>query len=173
MLNHHYEAILWAHSDNKNKKLPGGGVLLEVGLRTRIRMSIGTEGPAALQKEKLLKKLATINTNFSVSPDNLYVAGIAAGKSIDLKSDKRASFKVINQSDDSVSLKIKPVRTCPSPCPSVPTNTGSACLEPASPLASSARAAPVATLAKAAEVERPCLTTARIVRSRSHRAALL
>src|SRR6266700_3893697 len=56
LLNHHYEAVIWAHSDNKNRMIPGGGVFLEVGLRTRIRMSIGTAGPAAVQREKILKK---------------------------------------------------------------------------------------------------------------------
>lgn len=113
-LNHHYEAIIWAHSDNKNKYIPGGGVFLEVGMRSRIRMSIGIEGPVTLARERALKKLATINTNFSVNPDNLFVSNVPLGKTIDLKLEKKASFKVINQSDDPVELKFKPAPPDPN-----------------------------------------------------------
>ncbi len=110
----HYEAIIWSHSDNKNKHIPGGGVFLEVGMRSRVRMSIGTQGPASLARERALKKLATINTNFSVNPDNLFVSGIPQGKTVDLKAEKKASFKVINQSDDPVELKFKPAPPDPN-----------------------------------------------------------
>lgn len=113
-INKHYEAIIWSHSDNKNKRLLGGGVFLEVGMRSRVRMSIGTEGPATLARERALKKLATINTNFSVNPDNLFVSDIPLGKTTDLKADKKASFKVINQSDEGVDLKFAAVAQDPN-----------------------------------------------------------
>jgi hypothetical protein len=109
LIGHHYEAILWVHSDQKNKALPQGGVLFQVALRSRFRISVGTAGPAALQREKALKKLATMNANFTVNPDNIYVSDIALGKDIDLKAEKKASLKIINQSDDPIDLKFRPV----------------------------------------------------------------
>ena len=114
---HHYEVILWAHTDQKNKSLATGGVLFQVGLHARFRLSIGTKGPASLQREKLLKKLETINTNFSLSPDNLFVRDIPLGVSLDLKTDKKAALKVVNQSDDPVSLKVHAIAPDPNVYP--------------------------------------------------------
>jgi hypothetical protein len=82
-------------------------------------MSIGTMGPASLQKEKALKKLATINTNFSVNPDNLFVQDVPLGKTVDFKADKKVSIKIVNQSDDSVKLKIRPIPADPNVVPQV------------------------------------------------------
>jgi len=78
---------------------------------------VGSPGPEALQREKALKKLATINTNFSVNPDTLYVADLPAGRTIDLKAEKRASFKVINQGDESVGLRFKSIPSDPNISP--------------------------------------------------------
>jgi len=113
----HFEVIMWAHTETKNKALTTG-VVIEAGLRTRLRMSIGTMGPASLQREKKLKKLATINTNFAVNPDNLFVSqAIPVGKSIDLKAERRMSLKVVNQSDEPVALKLTPVPPDPNNTP--------------------------------------------------------
>jgi len=109
--------VVWVHSDTKNKILPEGGVLFQVALRSRFRISVGTVGPAALQREKALKKLATINADFSVNPDNLFVTGVTAGKEVDLKTDKKASLKVVNQSDDPVDLKFHTVPADPNISP--------------------------------------------------------
>ncbi len=109
LVGHHFEGILFAHTEQRNRRLNAHGVVFQTGLRTRFRMSIETLGPASLQKEKALKKLATINTNFSVSPDNLFVQSVPVGKPFDLKLEKRASFKIINQADDPVELKIGPI----------------------------------------------------------------
>jgi hypothetical protein len=117
LIGHHYEVIVWAHTDQKNKVLPEGGVVFQTGVRTRFRLSIGTKGPAALQREKALKKLATINTNFSISPDTLFVGDVPVGKAVDLKAEKKASLKIINQADDPVSLKISPVAADPNVVP--------------------------------------------------------
>jgi hypothetical protein len=106
LMGHHYEAIVWVHTVAKNKVLSGGGVMFQAGLRSRFRMSIGTMGPASLQREKALKKLATINTNFSINPDNLFVQNVALGTVVDLKTVKNASLKAVNQSDDPVKLKL-------------------------------------------------------------------
>jgi hypothetical protein len=117
LIGRHFEVILWVHSDPKKDLLPNGGVLFQVGLRSRFRISVGTPGPEALQREKLLKKLATINTNFSINPDTLYVADLPMGKMIDLKAEKRASFKVVNQGDESVALRFKSVPADPNISP--------------------------------------------------------
>jgi hypothetical protein len=117
LIGHHYEAIIAARTDQRNKVLPEGGVLIQTGVRTRFRMSIGTPGPASLQREKLLKKLATVNTNFSINPDNLFVQDVSVGKSIDLKAEKKASLKIINQADDSVSLKFQSIAPDPNITP--------------------------------------------------------
>jgi hypothetical protein len=117
LIGKHYEAIIFAHTMHKNMAFQGSGVVIETGLRSRIRISIGTAGPAALQREKDLKKLATINTNFSISPDNVYVQGVEVGKTLDLKSDKKASLKVINESDEAVELKFAPVPPDPNVVP--------------------------------------------------------
>jgi hypothetical protein len=109
LLGRHFEAIIWAHTDPKKNAAQGTGVLIQAGLRSRIRLSIGGMGPAALQKEKALKKLATINTNFSINPDNLFVQDIAVGSKVDLKAAKKGSLKIVNQSDDPVKLKLTPI----------------------------------------------------------------
>src|SRR5258708_768215 len=103
---HHYEVIIWVHTDQRNRVLMKNGVIYQVGLRSRLRISIGTPGPAALQREKLLKKLAEINVNFSVNPDNIYVQNVGIGKTVDLKPEKKTSLKVVNQADDAVKLKL-------------------------------------------------------------------
>jgi len=116
LIGKHYEIIVWVHTEQKNKAL-SGGVHVEAGLRSRFRLSIGTIGPAALQREKALKKLATINVNFSLSPDNLYAQDVELGKPVDLKAQKRASLKIINQSDDPVELKVSSVPQDPNVVP--------------------------------------------------------
>jgi hypothetical protein len=111
LVGHHYEVILWAHTDaGKQAKLQGAaGLLLQAGLRSRLRMSIGIKGPASLQHEKQMKRLAEINLNFSISPDNLFVLGVPVGAPVDLKTIKKASLKVINEADDPVKLKLESV----------------------------------------------------------------
>lgn len=114
---HHYEAIIWAHTETRNKA-QSGGVVFETGLRTRFRLSIGTMGPASLQREKALKKLATINTNFNIAPDSLYLSDpIPVGKTVNLKVERKAAFKVVNQSDDPVELKLSAAPADPNMLP--------------------------------------------------------
>lgn len=117
LVGHHYEAIVWVHTDAKNKALPGGGVLIQAGLRSRFRFSIGTMGPASLQKEKALKKLATINANFSVNPDNLFIQDVEVGKNINLKAEKKASLKIVNQADDPIKLRVRAIPSDPNVMP--------------------------------------------------------
>ncbi len=114
LIGHHYEAIIWAHTTHKNQLIPQGGVFIETGLRSRIRISVGTKGPASLQMEKAMKRIAEINTNFSVSPDNVYAMGLALGRSVDLKTEKKASLKVINEADDGVDLRFSVVPRDPN-----------------------------------------------------------
>lgn len=118
LIGHHYENIVWAHTETK-KNATTPAVVFQAGLRTRFRMSIGTMGPASLQKEKALKKLASINANFSIFPDNLFVRDIPVGKQLDIKADRRASFKIINQSDDAVELKVVAAPPDPNIMPQV------------------------------------------------------
>jgi hypothetical protein len=116
LIGRHFECIIWARTD---RKAIGDthGVVLQTGLRTRLRMSIGIMGPESLQREKALKKLAEIDTNFTISPDNLFVSDIEVGKAIELKRDKKTSLKVINQSDNGIDLKITPVPADPNIIP--------------------------------------------------------
>lgn len=117
LVGHHYEAIIWAHTETRNRAA-ASGIVFEAGLRSRLRMSIGTMGPASLQREKALKKLATINTNFSITPDNLFIADpIEVGHAINLKTERHASIKVINQSDDPVALHIAAAPADPNNAP--------------------------------------------------------
>jgi hypothetical protein len=117
LIGHHYEVVLWVHSDTKNKVRPEGGVLFQVALRSRFRISVGTVGPAALQREKAQKKLATINANFSVNPDNIFVQNVPLGKEVDLKAVRKASLKVVNQSDDPIDLRFHTVEGDPNISP--------------------------------------------------------
>lgn len=117
LVGHHYEVILWVHTDQQRQTREGTGVMVQAGLRSRFRLSIGTMGPASLQREKALKKLATINTNFSLSPQTQFIKDIPLGKSVDLKLEKRAGLKVVNESDDPVELKIRPAAQDPNVAP--------------------------------------------------------
>jgi hypothetical protein len=105
LVGHHFEGIIWVHTVHKNRALERG-VMFETGLRHRIRLSIGTMGPESLQREKMLQKLATINTNFSISPDNLFVQDVTLGKTVDLRAEKKATIKIINEADEPVKLKM-------------------------------------------------------------------
>jgi hypothetical protein len=116
LMGRHFECIIWARTDRKNVG-DTHGVVLQTGLRTRLRMSIGTMGPESLQREKALKKLAEIDTNFTISPDNLFVSEVEVGKEVDLKRDKKTSLKVINQSDNPIDLKVAPVPADPNIIP--------------------------------------------------------
>jgi len=113
LIGHHYEAIIWAHTTIKNR-LESNGVVFQTGLRARVRMSIGTVGPAELQREKLLKKLASINVDFAVAPESLFVQNFPLGKWVDLKAERKMSFKIINQADDPVELRLTPVPPDPN-----------------------------------------------------------
>lgn len=106
LIGRHFEAILWAHTDPKASANQGTSMLIQAGLRSRLRMSIGGMGPAALQREKALKKLATINTNFSINPDNIFVQDVPVGSEVDLKDVSKAALKIVNQSDDPVKLRL-------------------------------------------------------------------
>jgi len=117
LIGHHYEAILWVHTDAQKNAMQGGGLLLQAGLRSRFRMSIKTMGPASLQREKKLKKLATINTNFSVNPDTILIPHLAVGRAVDLKESNKASLKIVNQSDDPIKLKLTPIERDPNIVP--------------------------------------------------------
>ena len=116
LIGRHFECIIWARTDRKQKG-DTKGVVIQTGLRTRLRMSIGIMGPESLQREKALKKLAEIDTNFTISPDNLYIQDVAVGKALDLKRDKKASLKVVNQADSAIDLKIAPVQADPNIIP--------------------------------------------------------
>ncbi len=113
LIGHHYEAIIWAHTWIKNR-LETNGIVFQTGLRARVRISIGTVGPAELQREKILKKLASINLNFAVAPESLFLQDVPLGKWIDLKSERKASFKIINQADDPVELRLTPIPPDPN-----------------------------------------------------------
>jgi hypothetical protein len=113
LIGHHYEAILWAHTYVKNR-LASTGVVFQTGLRARVRMSIGTVGPAELQREKMLKKLASINVDFAVAPESIFLQNFPLGKWVDLKSERKASFKIINQADDPVELRLTPAPPDPN-----------------------------------------------------------
>ena len=91
LIGHHYECIIWTHTEQR-QNTTRGGVTFQTGLRNRLRMSIGTLGPASLQREKALKKLAEINVNFSISPDSLFVNNAALGNPLELKRDKHATL---------------------------------------------------------------------------------
>jgi hypothetical protein len=116
LIGHHYECIIWARTDRRDAP-QNGGVVFQAGLRNRLRVSIGTMGPESLQREKALKKLAEINTDFTISPDNLFANGIPVGKMVDLKRERKASFKIINQADTAIELKISPVQADPNIIP--------------------------------------------------------
>lgn len=111
LVGRHFEVILWAHTDPKRHKKEGVAMLIQTGLRSRFRFSVGTMGPASLQREKALKKLATINANFSVSPDNHFVQNVPLGSAVDLKTLKKTSLKVINESDDPIKLRFDSIST--------------------------------------------------------------
>lgn len=114
----HFEVILWARTETNRNRAITTGVVFEAGLRSRLRMSIGTMGPESLQREKALNKLATINTNFSISPDNVFVSQpVAVGREVDLKADHKATMKLINQSDDPIALKFKSAPPDPNTVP--------------------------------------------------------
>ncbi len=113
LIGHHYEVVIYAHTTVKNK-LERSGVVFQTGLRARVRMSIGTAGPAELQREKMLKKLASINVNFSVGPESMFIQDFPLGKWVDLKAERKASFKIINQADDPVELRLNPIAPDPN-----------------------------------------------------------
>jgi hypothetical protein len=113
LIGHHYECIIWTHTEQRQNGMRSG-VTFQTGLRNRLRMSIGTLGPASLQREKALKKLAEINVNFTISPDNLFVNEVPLGKALELKRDKRVALKVINQGDNPIELKMSVIPADPN-----------------------------------------------------------
>jgi hypothetical protein len=116
-IGHHYEGILYVHTEPSNRLLPNGGLLFRAGLRSRFRISIGVPGPATLQRERAMKKLASIDLNFSVTPDTLFTQDIPLGREVDLKTERKASLKIINQADEGVHLKVRSVPQDPNILP--------------------------------------------------------
>lgn len=91
----HFQVMLRAYT--------GGRGMMRAGVRNRLRFSIGTLGPESLQKEKIRKKM--VSMNFDIRPDNLFVNEIEPGKRLDVGKKKKLVFKVANRGEEKLNLK--------------------------------------------------------------------
>ncbi len=84
-----------------------GTGLMATGVSHRIRFSTGMQGPETLLAEKKRKAMFSLNMEFK--PTALYLDDIEPGKKIKLKKIKRKSLKVVNWSEDDITIKLTSV----------------------------------------------------------------
>ncbi len=91
----HFQATLWAHTV--------GTGFTAAGVNSRLRFSVGTVGPEALQREK--KRKAMLTLDFDLKPETVRVR-VPAGRAADLKALARASLKLTNRAEDPLKVRV-------------------------------------------------------------------
>jgi len=100
LIGRHFHAKIWAHT--------AGRVGVSVGVRNRIRFSVGSRGPESLKREKRMKKMMSIDC--SLDPPSQYVIGVKPGKEYDAKKEKNVSVKITNRASTSIKLELKCIK---------------------------------------------------------------
>ena len=95
LVGRHFQVMFWAHT------LQTG--FLGVGVRVRIRFSIGASSPEALKDEMTRKRL--LDLNFRLDPISVSAQDIPLGKKIDLEI-KRAVVKLVNTGSTELKLRV-------------------------------------------------------------------
>jgi hypothetical protein len=96
----HFQATIWAHT--------AGVGMVAAGMNSRLRFSIGTMGPDALQREK--KKKAMLTLDFDLKPETLNVIDATVGGEFNLKTERRQSLKLTNRADDPLKVKLTSIK---------------------------------------------------------------
>lgn len=93
----HFQVMFWAHTVGEG--------FFGVGVRVRIRFSVGSKSPESARAEFVKKRM--LNLNFRLDPTTIGLGEIAVGKAIDLKKEKEVSVKLVNTGSTPLKLGIQ------------------------------------------------------------------
>jgi hypothetical protein len=82
-----------------------GAQLLQVGVASQVRFSVGTLGPDSLKQESKPEK-ALLNFDVEATPQTLQLPSFPLGRLVDIKKEKGLSVKVANKGDTALKFKI-------------------------------------------------------------------
>ncbi len=100
LLGRRFEADIWSHTQSMR-----GSVA--VGLQSRLLMEIDSTPP---NEEELKKKFVDehlANLDFTILPTNAELGGIALGRKIDLRKERKISIKLINPNDRALDFRVR------------------------------------------------------------------
>lgn len=94
LIGRHFQAAIWAHAV--------GGGFMAVGVRSRLRFSIG-KGPEALKAEK--KRKAMLSLDLDLQPRKIYLPLVPIGKHYDVREAAGHSLTITNRAADAVQIE--------------------------------------------------------------------
>lgn len=97
LIGRHFQVMFWAHT------LETG--FLGVGVRVRVRFSVGSRAPETLRAEMLKKRM--LDLNFRLEPVSLGAGEVRLGKTIDLRKEKNVTVKLVNTGSTKLKLKVE------------------------------------------------------------------
>lgn len=99
-----YQVNIWS----RNAPPQGAsGMLLGVGVMSRLRFSIGAPIPEAIEEEKRKKKM--LDLNLRLDPVSVQLFNFPLGNMIDLRQDRRQNVTIVNAGADKITLSLKSV----------------------------------------------------------------
>lgn len=92
-----YQAMIWSHT------VGGKGFVLAYGLKTGVIFNIDT----IRQAEEDTTTFTKANLSFNLTPEEIYLENVEAGKVYDVGKRNRLTLKIVNSSDQKTTYKLK------------------------------------------------------------------
>lgn len=112
LLGRRFQGYIYSHSVGSKR-------FVEMGLRSRILLTISPTELTEDEKKKLGSRKSVANLNFEFVPSRFEISEVAIGRKFNLKKEKKRTLKIINNSEEEVTylLRSVPVREVNLPNP--------------------------------------------------------
>jgi hypothetical protein len=94
----HFQATVLSRTTGKN--------LMQVGVASAVRFSVGVTGPEALNAERKADASALVNFDVEASPQTMQLPAFPMGRPVDVKKERGLSVKVANKGDAQLRFKV-------------------------------------------------------------------
>lgn len=101
LLGRRFQADIWSHSVDHRAYL--------VGLKSRLLMHIDSTPPSEEELKKKFVDETLANLDFTISPMNFEVAGVAVGRKVDLRKEHKLVIKVVNPNDRVLNFRVRSI----------------------------------------------------------------
>ena len=102
LLGRRFEADIWSRS--RSRRGPVG-----VGLRSRLLLVIDSTPPSEDELKKKFVDERLANLDFTVLPTEGAAAGVALGREVDLRKERKLSIKLINPNDAALNFRVRSI----------------------------------------------------------------